>query len=62
MSGEYKRKRKKNKMGRAMGIIMGIKKEIMEKATRIETEEERIIVERVRNRKEKLENSRSLHD
>lgn len=45
-----------------MGMIMGIKKEIMEKGTRIETEEEGIIVERVRNGKEKLENSRSLHD
>lgn len=49
-------------MGRAMGMIMGIKKEIMEKGTKIETEEEGIIVEKVRDGKEKLENSRSLHD
>lgn len=60
--GNTRGKEKKNKMGRAMGMIMGIKKEIMEKGTRIETEEEGIIVERVRNGKEKLENSRSLHD
>lgn len=53
MSGEYKRKRKKNKMGKTMGMIMEIKKEIMKKATRIETEEEGIIVERVRNGKKR---------
>ncbi|XP_067208444.1 golgin subfamily A member 6-like protein 25 [Linepithema humile] len=45
---------KKNKKGRAMGgMIMEIKKEMMEKGKKIETEREGLIIGRIRKRKQK---------
>ncbi|XP_067207866.1 golgin subfamily A member 6-like protein 22 [Linepithema humile] len=45
---------KNNKKGRAMeGMIMGIKKEIMEKGKKIETEREGLIIRRIRKGKQK---------
>jgi len=48
---------RKNKKGRAMGgMVMGIRKELMEKERRIETEKEGMIVGR-KTRKAKMEDS-----
>jgi len=44
----------KNKKGRAMeGMIMGIKKEMMEKGEKIETEREGLIIGKIRKGKQK---------